>query len=65
MNINSRNVTPEKAQEILAKQGTIVSIEEAKKLLRITYDFAIIAAMQIERETKAAGLKKTRKPKSL
>lgn len=65
MNLKNRNITPEHAQQILAKHGTIVSIEEAERMLRTMYDFATIAAKQLERETKAASLKKKRKPKSI
>ena len=65
MNYNNRNITPLKAQQILAKHGTTVSIEEAERMLRTMYDFATIAAKQLERETKAASLKKKRKPKSI
>ncbi|EOR96185.1 hypothetical protein ADIARSV_0590 [Arcticibacter svalbardensis MN12-7] len=35
-----RSVTPEKAIEILKKHGTIISKEEAEKILQIMYDLA-------------------------
>jgi HD-GYP domain-containing protein (c-di-GMP phosphodiesterase class II) len=35
-----RSMTPEKAMEILEKQGTKISIEEAKLMLDFLYKFA-------------------------
>jgi hypothetical protein len=42
-----RNVTPEKAVEILAKHGTKVTVEEAKIILDLAYNFSILAVNQI------------------
>ncbi len=65
MNFNNRNVTPEKAQQILLDNSAIVSIKEAERMLRKMYDFATIAVKQLDREMKAASLKKKRKPKNI
>ena len=48
-----RNVTPEKAVEILAKHGTIVTIEEAKIILDLAYNFSILAVNQAVRNKKS------------
>lgn len=61
MNLNNRNVTPEQAQQILAENGTVVSLEEADRMLKIICNFAGIAAQQIERELEATKLKKKQK----
>lgn len=42
-----RNITPEKAVEILKKHGTIVTLEEAKIMLDLMYKFAKLAVNQI------------------
>lgn len=41
-----RNVTPERAVKILQEYGTIVTIEEAKKILDFMYKFAKLAIDQ-------------------
>jgi hypothetical protein len=40
MDIEKRKVTPEKAVKIMAKYGTIITIEEAKLMLDFLYKFA-------------------------
>lgn len=49
---SKRNVTPEKAIEILAKHGTIVTKEEAKLILDFMYKFSILAINQVVRKSK-------------
>ena len=50
---NKRTITPEKAIEILAKHGTIVTIEEAKIILDFAYNFSILAVNQVVRNIKS------------
>lgn len=45
----NRNITPEQAVKILANHGTRVTLEEAKRILDVMYDFGIIAAKQMIR----------------
>lgn len=42
-----RKVTPEKSIEILKKHGTIVTLEEAKLILDLAYNFAILSVNQV------------------
>lgn len=55
-----RTITPEKAKEILAKQGTEVNTEQAKLILDFMYKFAILTVKQIvrQRNTNQNGDKK-------
>jgi len=46
---NNRNITPEKAIEILDKFGTKVTKEQAKLILDFMYKFAILTVKQIVR----------------
>ncbi|MET3606985.1 hypothetical protein ABIC74_000827 [Mucilaginibacter rubeus] len=46
------NVTPEKAVKILNKHGTIVTVEEAKKILELAYNFCILSVNQTIRNKK-------------
>ena len=48
-----RSVTPEKAVEILKKNGTNITIEEAKLILDFIYKFAILAVNQIVKYIKS------------
>ncbi len=41
-----RNITPQKAVEILKKHGIIVTLEEAKMMLDLMYRFAKLAVNQ-------------------
>lgn len=43
---HKRKMTPEKAQQILALHGTIVSVKEAKLILDFMEEFAILAVNQ-------------------
>jgi len=47
-----RNVTPERAVEILKKHGTIVTIDEAKLILDFIYNFAILSVNQVIKNKK-------------
>lgn len=49
---SKQNITPEKAIEILAKHGTIVTKEEAKLILEFMYKFSILAINQVVRNSK-------------
>lgn len=46
MQQEKRSITPEKAVKILQEYGTILSIDEAKKILDFMYKFAKLAIDQ-------------------
>jgi hypothetical protein len=47
LHIAKRNITPEKAKQILEKHGTIVTLEEGKIMLDVMYKFAKLCAQQL------------------
>lgn len=49
---HNRTITPEQAVRKLAGHGTKVTLEEAKRILDMMYNFSIIAAKQMIREEK-------------
>lgn len=42
-----RNITPERAVRILKKHGEKISLKEARLMLDLMYNFAILAANQV------------------
>jgi len=56
MNFDKRNITSEQAKKILAEHGTVVSLEEAEKILKMAYDFAEIAVEEVEWEMNVASV---------
>ena len=53
MKLKERKVTPQRAVEILKKQGTIVTIKEAEIILDLAYNFSILAVNQAVRNIKS------------
>ena len=52
MQKEKRSVTPEKAVKILHEHGTIITLEEAKKILDFMYKFAKLAIdQQVNKKT--------------
>ena len=49
MNIHKRNITPEKAVEILKEQDITITLEEAKLIVDFMYNFAILSVNQVIR----------------
>lgn len=47
MHDNKRSITPQMAMDILNKNGTKVTLEEAKLILDFMYKFAILSVNQL------------------
>lgn len=47
--IGKREITPEKAKEILEKHGTIITLEEGKIILDVMYKFTKLWVQQLQK----------------
>jgi hypothetical protein len=51
--IAKRNITPEKAKQILEKHGTIITLEEGKIMLDVMYKLGKLCVQQLLKSHKS------------